>query len=177
MARRVVTTVFFGAFCGLSALTNTAIGKPNSEDIYVYATKDPTSSPLTASKKDGDSKVYSFDDWNSDNKIKFSNSRLTLIHNVPANLPSTMSVRLSFHQYNQTENDKGQHEAGVSIQLLGASGNILAVVFGGNNIVRDRCGDMGDILLGPTNVSDEIYDLVTSARMSYSAHWNYEGGC
>lgn len=103
--------------------------------------------------------------------------RVTLIHDTEHRGRHAISVRLSFHQYNKSENNKGDHEATLTLSLLGDSNNILVVVFGGNNIVRDSCRDQGDQLFGPTDIQDDIWDLISGARLTYSSHWDYEGAC
>ena len=45
--------------------------------------------------------------------------RVTLIHDTEHRGSDALYVRLSFRQYNKSENNKGDHEATLTLSLLG----------------------------------------------------------
>ncbi len=127
-------------------------------------------------------KTYTIDNWpivKGDGQVMttFSTMHVTLLHIRDGRGDSHTDVLGDFHQYNDTENDRGDHHASLRLMLGGSGGNILATPYASITITRDACRDLGTITLPQVRMQSDIFDLVANFKTEFHADWNYEGGC
>ncbi|SEI14744.1 hypothetical protein [Paraburkholderia hospita] len=86
-------------------------------------------------------------------------------------------AQAAFTQYNNTQNDKGTHDAFVKMVFKNAAGGPQGIIYPRVTITRDVCRLIGRITCPQVYSGKDVFDLVQSVDFEAVMNWNYEGGC
>lgn len=138
--------------------------------------------PQFVSEREIGSKTYirQRDEWHkSDGNIMltFTNMRMKLLHIQDNNGNLFTDVIAQFDQYNNTENDRGNHHCTMRLFVYDTNGTTLAVPYPNIILVRDDCGRLATRFLPQVRLGTDFFDSAGGFNWDGYAEWDYEGGC
>ena len=158
-----------------SSNADLSIGK-TVDDLEIYFARDPSDQII-------DTKNWKIDQWIW--KASSDGHTIMTIQNIlfKALLVQDKDgirytdVIAQFDQYNNTQNDKGDHQCHMDLYLLDAYGQTIATPYPSLHITRDVCRSLGTIKLNAVRLDAVFFPIATNFGCSGKATWNYEGSC